>query len=43
VVIDVGYRFKAAMDVVTDDASNQEHNSSTFYTHTAQVGVSWKF
>ena len=42
-VIDVGYRFKAALDVVTDDASNQDNNSSTFYTHTAQVGVSWKF
>jgi opacity protein-like surface antigen len=41
--IDAGYRFKAALGVFTEGFNGDQHGSASHYTHTGQVGVSWKF
>ena len=43
--VDVGYRFKAALDVLTkgDKSDNSAHGSASHYAHVGQVGVTWKF
>jgi opacity protein-like surface antigen len=43
--VDVGYRFKAALDVLTkgDKSDNGAHASASHYAHVGQVGVTWKF
>ena len=41
--VDVGYRFKAVNAVVTEGNDGDQHNTSSYFTHAAQIGVSWKF
>lgn len=43
--LDAGYRFKAALGVLTEGASGTGsfHSMATHYTHLGQIGVSWKF
>lgn len=43
--VDVGYRFKAALDVLTkgDTSDGDAHGSASHYAHVGQVGVTWKF
>lgn len=44
--LDAGYRFKAALGVLTEgdiNSNNDDHTSGTFYAHTGQVGVVWNF
>jgi opacity protein-like surface antigen len=43
--VDVGYRFKAALDVLTkgDTSGGDAHGSGSHYAHVGQVGVTWKF
>ncbi len=41
--LDVGYRFKAVAAMDTEGFDGDDHNSSSYFTHTGQVGVSWKF
>lgn len=41
--VDVGYRFKAVAAMGTEGFDGDEHNSSSYFTQTGQVGVSWKF
>lgn len=41
--LDLGYRFRGAMSVLTEGANNDDNNSSTYYTHSGQVGVQWAY
>jgi opacity protein-like surface antigen len=42
--VDVGYRFKAVAALDTEGIDGGEgHNSSSYFNHSGQVGVSWKF
>jgi opacity protein-like surface antigen len=43
--VDVGYRFKAALDVLTQGDSNlgSDHGSGSYFAHVGQVGVTWNF
>jgi opacity protein-like surface antigen len=43
--VDVGYRFKAAFDVITQGNAPAPfpHSQFSFYTHVFQAGVSWDF
>lgn len=42
-VLDAGYRFKAATGVFSQGFDGDNHASATYYSHVGQVGVSWKF
>ncbi len=44
-MLDVGYRFKAALDVLTegDSGTASSHGSGSHYAHVGQVGVTWAF
>jgi opacity protein-like surface antigen len=44
-LLDVGYRFKAALDVLTtgDTSDDNAHGSGSHYAHVGQVGVTWRF
>jgi opacity protein-like surface antigen len=42
-VLDAGYRFKAALGVLTEGTGGGDHTTSSHYTHVGQVGVAWKF
>ena len=44
-LFDVGYRFKAALDVLTkgDRSDDNAHGSASHYAHVGQVGVTWRF
>jgi opacity protein-like surface antigen len=41
--VDLGYRFKAAMAVGTEGLVGDDHNISSYFTQTGQLGVTWKF
>lgn len=41
--IDAGYRFKAAVGVLTEGVGADEHGSATHYSHVGQIGAAWKF
>jgi opacity protein-like surface antigen len=42
--LDLGYRFKAALEVATRGSGvNDDNSSSTYYSHVGQLGVAWKF
>ncbi len=41
--LDLGYRIKAAMAVGSNGLINDDHNVSSYFTQTGQLGVTWKF
>ena len=44
-MVDIGYRFRAVMAVGTEGSpgTGDRNNSSSYFSHNAQIGVSWKF
>ena len=43
VTLDLGYRFKAALDVLTDQIALVRHSSASYYNHVVQAGASVNF
>jgi opacity protein-like surface antigen len=44
IAIDLGYRFKAALGVLTEgNAGNDDHSFASYFTHIGQAGITWKF
>ncbi len=41
--LDVGYRFKAAVGVLTEGVDGDDHTAASYYSHIGQAGVSWTF
>lgn len=41
--LDLGYRFRGAMSVLTEATNDDDNNSSTYYTHSGQVGIQWAY
>jgi len=42
-MLDLGYRFRGAMSVLTEATKDDDNNSSTYYTHSGQVGLQWAY
>jgi opacity protein-like surface antigen len=45
ITLDLGYRFKAAMGVLTKGVTgvDNDHSFGSYYTHIGQAGITWKF
>ena len=41
--LDIGYRFKAAVGVLTEGTGGDDHTAASYYSHVGQAGVSWTF
>jgi opacity protein-like surface antigen len=44
ITLDLGYRFKAALGVLTEgNVGNDDHSFASYFTHIGQAGITWKF